>query len=247
MKTKMMKRAVECLRTRISPSDAFTLIELLVVIAIIAILAGMLLPALAKAKAQSQRITCVNNNKQLVLASHLYANDQNDHIPFCGGIWQNNFPNWCYTYKPGGGVSAYKLELGQIWPYLKSRTRGQVYTCPSEKTNATYWRARILLGMNDATSYCMNAATTDNQEMGGKTLKLSAFRPEAVIYWECNETNWFYFNDAANVPAEGISGRHTKGGTIANFDGSAEVMKSKKFNEEAARSPSRLNCFPGRR
>jgi prepilin-type N-terminal cleavage/methylation domain-containing protein/prepilin-type processing-associated H-X9-DG protein len=63
------------------PGPAFTLIELLVVMAIIAVLAGLLLPALSRGKAQAYNAACVNNLRQLAIATRAYADDNQEHLP----------------------------------------------------------------------------------------------------------------------------------------------------------------------
>lgn len=142
----------------------FTLVELLVVIAVIGILSALLLPALARAQSKGQSIACLNNLRQLAIATQLYADDSQGRLPYnlgavdtknsvrYGGFrnWANNVMSWELDED---NTNTTWLAKGGLGPYLSGKT--DVFGCPadqavSENQRAAGWTRRVR-------SYSMNA------------------------------------------------------------------------------------------
>lgn len=238
----------------------FTLIELLVCVAIIGILASLLLPVLAGAKAKSQAITCLNNLRQLSLATQVYTDDHRDLLPYNLGhaeIVRTVARNWYYNWSTpimsweldSDNTNTTLLVKGGIGPYTGPSTR--LYRCPSDTVLSEVqaqrgWRERIRsvsmnLMIGNAGDYSRGGDNANNPGYRQYFKQVQIPRPAEIFVFidehpdSINDgyfLNRYYSKQWTDLPAS----YHNGGSTLTYADGHAEIHK---WRSASTKPPSR--------
>ena len=205
---------------------AFTLIELLVVIAIIAILAAILFPVFAQAKAAAKGTVCLSNLKNVGTASILYSGDYDDQKVPKYGSYDSTYTYWWFgsTTYPVTTVDGTK---GILYPYMKNQ---DIMDCPMNKGVATDPYSGLKFGLAMSVG---SIALGNNEYLGGEYSMTALDSPAETIYYsdaaaEAYKGGSYILADTTELMCdfydESVHGRHSKRTNVAWYDGHAKSM-----------------------
>jgi prepilin-type N-terminal cleavage/methylation domain-containing protein len=229
--------------------DGFTLLELLVVVAIIAVLAGLLLPVVSKAKAKARQIVCTSSQRQLMLAAQLYTLDNLDHwvANGYGHPGETSFTRtWVagdsHFFLPGYTNSQYLVDerYAAFGAYIQSP---QLYKCPEDKARL---RRSMSMNLPQIRSYAMNAYvgwSNDSQELvpGYRVYRRSSdfeadFPSERFVFQEVHPNSICYPAFMTYMPGADVDGfyhypssLHRGGSLVSSFNGYASTQRHRPW------------------
>jgi prepilin-type N-terminal cleavage/methylation domain-containing protein/prepilin-type processing-associated H-X9-DG protein len=239
---------------------AFTLVELLVVVAIIAVLAGLLLPAVARASGSGRQIFCQNNLRQLGIAWVVYAHDHDDRIAYNLGAtdiklmldsgehynWANSLLNWELDASNTNELLNTQASLG---PYLSASA--PIFRCPSD--NVLSRVQRVAGWSHRSRTYSMNAMVGNAGEftLGGTNVNnpdyrqfmtLSEIKAPSSIFAFIEEhphsiNDGYFLNKGYSTEWYDLPASYHNGGANLSFsDGHAEL---RRWQRDSTKKPAR--------